>query len=69
MMSQGMKGTKKREAEVADKNTNIKCSRCGEIVGVVAAGYTVVLSKSKGAARHTGLCKCGNRMVYSIVRG
>jgi len=67
MMTKGMKESSAgRQKE--DKNTNIKCSKCGEVVGVIAAGYTIVLENNDGTINQTCLCACGNRMKYAIRR-
>jgi hypothetical protein len=68
MMTKGMKDAPKKR-EVQDKDTNINCSKCGETVGVIAAGYTLALREVAGAERQNSLCKCGNRMVFYVTKG
>ena len=67
MMTKGMKEADKTKSKTEDMDTNIKCMKCGEVVGVVAAGYSITMSK-EGSVRQTCLCKCGHRMVFSISR-
>ena len=67
MMTKGMKeSTAGRQKE--DKSTNINCSKCGEVVGSIAAGYTIVFGNSEDTVKQTCLCACGNRMKYAIRR-
>jgi len=68
MMTKGMKEAKtSRKSE--DKPTNILCSSCGDVVGVVAAGYTLTLRDDENSTRHVGLCRCGKKMIYRVCRG
>ena len=66
MMTKGMEQAGKKREKTQDKDTNIQCPKCREVVGVVAAGYSIVLGKKNNAIRQTCLCKCGFAMKFSI---
>jgi len=69
MMTKGMKTANDKKSMVEDKATNIKCSKCGDVVGTVAAGFTVEIRNTEDCQPVRTLCKCGNRMTFYIKRG
>ena len=66
MMTKGMQVADKTKSKTQDKDTNINCSKCGEVVGVVAAGHSIVFTMESGSVKQTCLCKCGNKMVFFV---